>query len=387
MVRILSNDDLESACDMDNCLDALYQGLQAYSRGDAARRPRIELVTPGPQPDQVCLFSTMDGIIKGGYYAIRIRPEIVSWPKVMGVVRRKPYNTRPGLHGGLIFLFSTQDARLLAIMNDGFIQHMRVAAYEGLGARYLAREDTTTVGIIGSGGMARTFAWAYAAVRPVKLIKAYSPTKENLTAYCKEMSVKLGIEVRPMRNAKEVTRGSEIVAACTSSMEPVLLGSWLEPGMHIANVTGHETDKEAHSRVGVIGYLLDRRSLKLNDYSDDNFDVRMDGMAYLSGQPEERAIVPGNSPPETAATGPGGNTMSARLAPCVDWETGQLASGRTSEDITRLAAFRFGTGNASGGIQGVQFAAVAGRAYELAEAQDLGVKLPDEIFLQEIPSG
>ena len=43
----------------------------------------------------------------------------------------------------------------LAIINDGIIQHMRVGACAGLGVKYLAREDAKTVGIFGSGGMAR----------------------------------------------------------------------------------------------------------------------------------------------------------------------------------------------------------------------------------------
>ena len=64
--------------------------------------------------------------------------------------------------------------------------------------------------------------------------------------------------------------------------------------------------------------------------------------------------------------------------------------GRESdEDITLLAELVGSTipgGIASAGIQGLQFAAVAGRAYELAAAKGSGKELPIEMFLQDIPT-
>jgi hypothetical protein len=63
--------------------------------------------------------------------------------------------------------------------------------------------------------------------------------------------------------------------------------------------------------------------------------------------------------------------------------------GRQSdEDITLLAelAGSNSRGLASSGIQGIQFAAIAGRAYELASARGLGKPLDRELFLQDIPT-
>ena len=176
-MRILNNEELESACPMSECLDGLYQGIKAYSQGDAARRPRVDLLAPTSRPGEFCSFSSMDGVIRNGYYALRLKPDILSWPVVKGMRRRETYCVKPGLYGGLIFLFSTENAELLAIMNDGYVQHMRVGALAGLGAKYLAREGATTVGIVGSGGMARAYADAFVVVRPtIEVIKIYSPT-------------------------------------------------------------------------------------------------------------------------------------------------------------------------------------------------------------------
>jgi hypothetical protein len=53
-----------------------------------------------------------------GYYALRIKPDIISWPRVNGKVRQRKYATRPGLYGGLVLLYNTDNAEFLALLND-----------------------------------------------------------------------------------------------------------------------------------------------------------------------------------------------------------------------------------------------------------------------------
>jgi len=382
MALILNNHELESAIDMPSCVEALYEALKAYNRKDAARRPRIDIFAPTSRTDEFACFSSMEGVVRSGYYAIRIKPDIISWPEVNGVRRRVTYCYQPGLYGGLILVFRTENAELVAIMNDGFIQHMRVGATAALGARYLARSNAETVGIIGSGGMARSFALGLAAVRKLRKIKAYSPNLKHLKAYCQEMSEKIGVEVTPVKSAQEAVSGSDIVATCTNSMAPVIEGRWLEPGMFIANVTRRELDKEVSRRVTLVGYLAFQADpLKLEGFSDDNFEIRANVMAYVAGQPEERERIPAGKEKEMTI-------LNARWAPCVDWKTGKPVGRQSDEDITLLAelAGSNSRGLASSGIQGIQFAAIAGRAYELASARGLGKPLDRQLFLQDIPT-
>jgi len=382
MTLLLNNQELESAIEMPSCIEALYEALKAYHRKDAARRPRIDIFAPTSRPEEFACFSSMEGIVRGGYYAIRIKPDIISWPEVDGVKRRVTYCYRPGFYGGIILVFRTENAELVAIMKNGFIQHMRVGATAALGARYLARSDAEIVGIIGSGGMARSFALGFAAVRKLKKIKAYSPNADHLRSYCREMSEKLGIDVVPALNAAAAVKGSDIVASCTNSMAPVLEGPWLEPGMFVANVSSRELDKEVFRRVTLVGYLAFRADpLKIEGFSDDNFEIRANVMAYVAGQPGERDRIPAGEERERTL-------LNARWAPCVDWETGKPLGRQSDEDITLLTELAGSNlrGLASSGIQGIQFAAIAGRAYELASARGLGKPLDRELFLQDIPT-
>jgi len=111
-------------------------------------------------------------------------------------------------------LLSTRNGEPLAFINDGHLQHMRVGGGAGLGAKYLARPDSRVVGMIGSGGMARTYLEAFTRVRDVQKVRVYSPSKAHREAYAEEMSTEHDIEVEAVDSAEEAVRGVDIVSCC-----------------------------------------------------------------------------------------------------------------------------------------------------------------------------
>jgi alanine dehydrogenase len=151
-----------------------------------------------------------------------------------------------------VFLFSTVNGEPLAMMNDGILQHMRVGATAGLGVKHLARKDSQVVGMIGSGGMARTYLQAFQAVRQLHECRVYSPTQRNREAYADEMSEQLGLRVVAVDSPEEAVRGADIVSTCTDAMHPVVQGEWLEPGMHVTNLQSDEWDPAMFARFDVL---------------------------------------------------------------------------------------------------------------------------------------
>ena len=105
--------------------------------------------------------------------------------------------------------------------------------------------------MIGSGGMARTYLDALCCVRGIETVKAYSPNRENLRGYAREVRARHGIEVIEAGSAKEAATGTDIVAICTSSNEPVFFNSWLEPGQHVTNLTSADIEPTLAKAVDV----------------------------------------------------------------------------------------------------------------------------------------
>jgi alanine dehydrogenase len=131
------------------------------------------------------------------------------------------------------------------------LQHVRVGGGAGLGVKYLSRRDSEIVGMIGSGGMARTYLDAFCQVRKIKKLKVYSPNRENVTNYAREVSKRHGIEVESAPIAGEAVRGVDIVSICTSTNEPVFENDWLESGMHVTNLTSADVQSNLPQVVDV----------------------------------------------------------------------------------------------------------------------------------------
>lgn len=122
----------------------------------------------GPDIPAAHYLKSMDGAVpRLQAAAIRLTSDVVTFPLVNGLRRREKIPAAPGNRWlGLVLLFSTANGELLAIMNDGVLQRYRVGGTNGIGAKYLARADARTMGILGSGWQAGTQLMALTAVRP-----------------------------------------------------------------------------------------------------------------------------------------------------------------------------------------------------------------------------
>jgi ornithine cyclodeaminase/alanine dehydrogenase-like protein (mu-crystallin family) len=258
-------------------------------------------------------------------------------------------------------VFSTRNGEPLAIINDGIIQHMRVGGCAGLGAKYLSREDSSAVGILGSGGMARTYLLAFNEVRKIRTVKVHSPTKRNRDAYAAEMSDKLGIQVTPVDSTAEAVRGSDIVATCTDSIQVVVDDpAWIESGMHLTCVKSNEWNPEIVKCSDLV-VKMGRATKHLDE-----------GQMRIGG---EAAVVAGNAEEIKRIANPKVDIFSQDFPLLTDIMSGKF-KGRT--DRNQVTFF------ANSGTQGLQFASTAGYVVREAKRRGLGQQIPTGWFLQDI---
>jgi len=358
---LINNQEVEQLLDMKSCIEALEIGYEDLLKGDAVYRPRLDVWVPCARPDGYYRWGTMEGASrKIGVFAIRMKSDIVHWPD--GETEEK-YCVKPGAFCGLIMVFSVRNGEPLAIINDGLLQHMRVGGCAGLGVKYLSRADASVVGIFGSGGMARSYLMAFNEVRKIKKVKVYSPTKAHREACAEEMTKRLGLPVDAVDRAELVVRGSDIVATCTDSTQTVFdEPGWLEEGAHITCVRACEVGPKVVKRCDL--------SVKLGRNTVETMDegmVRLHGnVGYIAGQPEERARIPN---PEVD------NYRGDFFRYFMDLKAGRVPGRTSPRQITFFI---------NAGTQGLQFAACAGRVYQLAKEKGLGREIPTEWFLQDI---
>jgi len=143
----------------------------------------------------------------------------------------------------IICLFDWADMRMSAIISDFHLHAIRTAAPYGVAAKYLARSEAGTIGIIGSGRYARGMARAVCAVRPIRRIQVYSRDPANVRAFCDDMSDTLGIDVVGCSSGREAVRGAEIMITATSGNTIVFEADWLTPGTLIMSLAPGEFDE------------------------------------------------------------------------------------------------------------------------------------------------
>lgn len=359
----LNNRDVAAVLDMRGCLAALEQGYRDADGGDATFIPRIDLYAPTGRTEDYYRWGSMTGVCRSfGVLACRIKSDVVSWPD--GRTEEK-YCVRPGLYSGIILLYALADGRPLALMHDGYLQHMRTGGSAGLGADALARRDARTLGMLGSGGMARTFLEAIAAVRPLGAVRVYSPTPAHRERFAAEMSHQLGIAVEAVASAREAVVGADIVATATDAMHQTFDPAWLAPGAHVTCVTRREVNEALLARANVVVQLgLDTVPAGT---PVPGMEWRRGGIAaFIAGTAAERARIP-----------PGRGAAPERPADAslADLRAGRHPGRTRADEITLFL---------NTGTQGLQFAAVGGHVLQRAREEGLGTDVPDAWFLEDI---
>lgn len=254
---ILSEEDVKAVLTMDTCVEAIEAAYRLYAMGEAVQVPRNELEIfsegdyskgipalqegttkdypmvrhaaqglPGPY-----FFSlkTMSGAVpKGGPFpfgcgALRLNVDILSNTRsIDGTLRRQQIPAAPGgRFCGQVHLWRTDNAEPICMMPDSYIEAMRVGATNAIAAKYLARADASTYGLIGSGLQAETQLLGISQVRSLKQVKVWSPTKDHREAFARKWSQTLSLDVTAVSSFDEALENSDMVGAATNSMEPV----------------------------------------------------------------------------------------------------------------------------------------------------------------------
>jgi ornithine cyclodeaminase/alanine dehydrogenase-like protein (mu-crystallin family) len=360
---IINNDDVARVLTMETTIAALEESYRQLATKEAVCRPRIDIQIPTSDPGKTYQWGTMEGGSTGGYFAIRMKSDVVYEQERDGVMTQEKYSTRPGMFCGLVFLTSTETGEPLALINDGVLQHMRVGADGAIGVKHMARKDAEVVGMLGSGGMARSHMEAFRCVRGIRKLQVFSPTGAHRETFGREMKQKYAIEVEVCDAPEKVYRGAHIVAGLTDSTVPVLEGRHLERGAHIVNIGG--------------GGIPDAASLaKVDVY------LRFGNSPAPRGRPElgmdDEHLTWAARPGSLAARrkkSSHGVALPDKVVYLADLVHG-THPGRTSNDQI--------TYSERGNLQGLQFYAVAGKVYELAKAAGLGREIPTDWFLQDI---
>jgi len=367
MTLIINNDMVSELLTMQDTIEALEAAYRALAEGEAVCRPRIDIQIPTSDPKKAYQWGSMEGGMAGGYFAIRMKSDVVYETEYNGVRSQEKYCREPGTFCGLILLTNTENGEPLAFINDGILQHMRVGADGGIGVKYMSREDSQVVGMLGSGGMARSHIDAFMCVRDITKLQVFSPTRANCEAFAAETREMHGIEVVVCDRPEDIYKGADIVAGCTDSAIPVIDAACLEPGQHVLNVGARGmVAQPVQDRVDVYFRFGNAPAPE----GIPEFGVADEFITYAARRGQDYGFT-------LKPMGERGHglVMEDRIIYFQDFLDGSNRGRTSREQITY---------SERGNLQGNQFHAVAGRVYELARDAGVGHEIPTDWLLQDI---
>ena len=173
----------------------------------------------------------------GGENFIHAMPAYIPDLKSAGIkwVSGFPENYKSGLPyiTGLLILNSVETGLPVSVMDCVWITAMRTGAATALSARYLARSESSVVGMLGCGVQGRSNLAALNVLFPLKKVMAYDVDPETTRRYVDEISKNFDLEVIPVSTPREAVTGCDLVVTAGPILKKphaTIQAEWMDQG-------------------------------------------------------------------------------------------------------------------------------------------------------------
>lgn len=237
-ILVVSRHEVESLLSPAACLDRCLETFEWVGKGKVEQVNPINLyVHDRSQPEPP--FG--HGVVQA--FPAMIRPLERAAVKWLSSFRKNPRRGLPAI-SALDLLTDTETGMPLALVDGTSVTNMRTGAHAAVGAKFLARADSSTVAIIGCGNEGRTHIRHLAEIFPLTHAVAFDIDTSQLEEFGDEMSGELDLTVTAASSVEEAVAHADIVCVVTTASQPVLMETWVRDGTHVCATTGfYDVDK------------------------------------------------------------------------------------------------------------------------------------------------
>ncbi len=219
----LSRADVEAAgLRMADIIAAVERGFVEMGHNRVEMPPK-----PGIHPG-----STSDNFI---HYVPALNTAGIKW------VSGYPGNPAKGLPYimGLLILNEPDTGLPLAVMDCGWITGMRTGAASAVSAKYLARPESETIGILACGVQGHTNLEAMSVQFPLKKVMAFDVHADQSRKLVDFAQAKLGLSAQIVDDPRQAVSGCDIVVTSGPILKKpheTIRAGWLAPGTFVSCV-------------------------------------------------------------------------------------------------------------------------------------------------------
>ena len=230
---------------MRHCTERELDGLVSLADAMAALREAFIARAEGRAPVQMRIPTELGGL--------RLNTMAAIIP-ALGVCGAKVYTALNAKFCFVVLLFSLDDGRLLATLEANGLTKLRTAAVSTLAAKHLARSDSASLAVFGTGTQAAGHAAALAAEFPLREILVVG--RARAPEFAREVQAAAGVAAQAV-TAQDALQRADIVVTATRSRTPVLDGRHLREGCCVlaigsARPDAAEIDATTFQRASII---------------------------------------------------------------------------------------------------------------------------------------
>lgn len=163
-------------------------------------------------------------------------PSRPSNPKTRGLPRAN----------AIIIIVDSETLMPVCIMDGTIVSAMRTGAASGVAAKYLARKDSSVMGLVGASVQGRTQLMAMKETLPeLRICKVFDLDCTRCEEFKEEMEEELGIDIEISSSAEEAFKESDVVVTATTAKKAYVKPEWYKRGVLHCEISFWDTPTEA----------------------------------------------------------------------------------------------------------------------------------------------
>src|SRR5580698_782191 len=180
MKLYISEEEVLACLPMSKAVELVEQAFHKLADGTAVNQPRRRVILPTGSVLHYMAAGTPD------YFGLKAYSA----------------NAKTGAHFEVL-LYRSSDGLPLATFEANHLGQIRTGAASGVATKYLAREDASVAGIVGSGFQARTQLEAVANVRKLREVRVWSRKRERREEFARICAEKFSLNVKATETAPQ----------------------------------------------------------------------------------------------------------------------------------------------------------------------------------------
>ncbi|MGJ7474422.1 ectoine utilization protein EutC [Pseudomonas fulva] len=250
-VLLLNQREIRECVTLDtDSIDVVENAFASLARGKVVMPPilRLDISEHNGEVDvKTAYLPDLD------YFAIKVSPGFFNNPG-LGL---------PSLNGMMMLLSGRTGLLQALLLDNGYLTAVRTAAAGAVAARWLARQDSEEVALLGAGEQAELQLKALLLVRDIKRVRVWARSSAKAQQLALQLSSLYGLEATAAESVDEAMSSADIAVTCTPSNQPILHRRHLRPGLHITAMgadTEHKNEVAPEVIAAVDHYVADRVS-------------------------------------------------------------------------------------------------------------------------------